>query len=324
MRMSFIQLITAAPSEGANFNHFSFLDVNPLGGRSKRRRLSDPSPEMRVIHNHLIDCLRRLPVDLTAATGARKGHSAITNIAPHRDSRYFLLLDIKNAYGSTNKKQLVDVLLGLDPSLPRNLFGESALLEDFLDRHCLDDNGGLLTGAPASPDLYNIYVGVLLDQRLMELCKRYSLVYTRYLDDITLSSKAPIGKKKRQAIYRTIREAGLVIHEQKTQLHDLRRGPIKITGFMLNYDRRITLPRGYLSKVRGYIHLAIKNGWFDKKNEQKINGMMAQLDLSVQVPRKTPRKKGQKRYRRFLNETERKARLLHRKYLGLCRESAIQ
>lgn len=307
--------ISAAPVEGAAFRHFFLKDVNLLGGRTKYRHISAPNAQMREVHSALIGYLRSLPADLSAATGARKGHSSITNIFPHRNSRYFLLLDIKNAYGSVDEERLVEVLLELDPSLPRDLFG-SEVVTWFLRRYCLNNAGGLLTGAPASPDLYNLYVAVLLDSKLLELCQRYGLTYTRYLDDITLSSATRIGKKKRRAIYLLMREAGLVIHESKTKILDLSRGPVKITGFTLNQNRSVILPRGYLSKIRGAVHNAIEKGLCDKATQLQINGLMGQLFASLQYP--SVRRKGGRCYRRRPNSTEKQVVDRYYAYRQLC------
>ncbi|OGD63079.1 hypothetical protein A3A71_03770 [Candidatus Berkelbacteria bacterium RIFCSPLOWO2_01_FULL_50_28] len=310
--------ILAAPVEGAAFRHFFLKDVNPLGGRTKRRHISAPNAQMREVHSALISYLRSLPADLSAATGARKGHSSITNIFPHRNNRYFLLLDIKDAYGTVDEEKLVQVLLELDPTLPRDLFG-SEVVTQFLQRYCLNNKGGLLTGAPASPDLYNLYVAVLLDSKLIELCKQYGLTYTRYLDDITLSSMTRIGKKKRQAIYGLMREAGLVIHESKTQILDLNRGPVKIAGFTLNQNRSIILPRSYLGKIRGAIHNAIEKGLCDKATQVQISGMMSQLLASLQDP--SVRRKGGRRYRRRPNSTEKRVMDRYCAYRQLCAQT---
>ena len=307
--------------EGAGFRHFTLKDVNLLGGGTKHRRIAAPNPQMKTVHKGLIAYLRQLPVNLSSATGARKGHSPLTNIIPHRHNRYFLLLDIKSAYETVEDDKLIEVLLANDPSIPRDLFG-SEELEAFLKAHCLNENGGLLTGAPASPDLYNIYVGVLLDGQLRELATKYGLVYTRYLDDLTFSSNILIGKRKRKAIHTAIRAAGFIIHEAKTQLLDRRRGPVKITGLILNMDGMIILPRSYLAKIRGFLYLIIKERRVDQKTQMLANGMVAQLKMSLQYP--AMRRPNQKRVRRRANKTEVNVLYLHQRYEELCHLAALK
>lgn len=310
-------LTSASPTGEATFRDFLLVDVNPLGGRTKRRRISAPNPAMKAVHKRLIKYLRGLPVDLSAATGARKGHSPITNIIPHRHNRYFLLLDIKNAYETVDLDRLIEVFLGLDPDIPRDSLFGSELLKNFLGAFCFAETGGLRTGAPASPDLYNIYLAVLLDYDLSELCRKYGLTYTRYLDDITLSSKTVIGTRKRKAILSLIRSAGLVIHDSKTQLLDLKRGSVKITGFTLTSDRRIILPRSYLGKIRGFLHKAISQELFDLKTWRLVNGMVAQLRTSLQYPSIRPT--GDRRRWRLPNASERKVLNQHHVYKSLYR-----
>lgn len=105
--MTIGHLVTAAPEKGAAFRSFVIKDVNELGGNSKYRRLAAPNRQMKAVHQRLIKCLRQLPFQQIAATGARKGHSPISNIAPHRGNRYFFLLDIKSAYETVDKYRLI-------------------------------------------------------------------------------------------------------------------------------------------------------------------------------------------------------------------------
>ncbi|MDP2704641.1 MAG: reverse transcriptase domain-containing protein [bacterium] len=260
------------------FHRRILQDVNPLGGTIKTRVIYGPNQPMRVLHEQLIARLKRLLAHFPHATGAVQGSSPWKNVMRHqRGQRYFYLTDIENAYPSVRVETLALILCTQDVDLA----GRYEQVVTFLKQYCLAQEGGLAIGAPASPLLFNIYAGVLIDRDLHALCEKYSLTYTRYLDDLTFSSKRPIGERKRKAIRAIIEEAGFRVNHRRSQVHDLRKGPIVITGVGLRYRegegkeryRRTEtfLPRSYLRKIRGLIHRAITKG---DVNDALVEGMM--------------------------------------------------
>lgn len=204
---------------------------------------------MRVLHRRIISWIRPWTRRLPHATGGLPGCSPRANAQRHCGSRYFYLVDLSNAYGSVRLPALVDLLVSIgDPT-------DRGVLTDFLTRYCCTFRGGLLTGLPASPDLFNLYVGSLVDPDLARHCDSCQITYTRYIDDLTFSSKLPIGKRKRAKIRRLIEIAGLQVNHWKCQVVDLRRcGRVIINGVGLTDAGRLYLPRRILTKLRGMIH----------------------------------------------------------------------
>lgn len=252
-----------------SFRPFELDDINPLSGSRKQRVLYDPNPAMRTLHRRFLIWLRSRWISLPCATGARKGASPVRNVQRHQSQRYFCLLDIESAYWNVDGKKLAQVICSFDERLQ----GREAEVQDFLSRHflhCLA--GGLITGAPASPEIYNHYAGALLDRDLRALCRRFGLIYTRYLDDITISSQSePIGKRKRRAIRDLIINAGFPLNHAKSKVCDLKKQPLVITGVGLEWPGRIFLPRRYLRRLRGVLHRAVRHGNISRS---KLNGMM--------------------------------------------------
>jgi hypothetical protein len=256
------------------FRSFEYEDINPLSGLKKTRTLWAPNKAMRMIHRRFYKYLRTL-MKLPYATGAVPKSSPLKNVEHHRRQRFFYLLDIRNFFPSIKGTILAEMLCQLDP----NLLGKELLVGQFLDQYCLR-NDRLLIGAPASPDLANIYMGYFADGQLGRLCEQYGLVYTRYLDDLTFSSKNhPIGKKKRQALRQVILDAHLEINHRKSVVHDIRDGPIIITGIGLRYGSKTFLPQSYIRKLRGLIHLAMEG----KVPPAKVYGHMGAFFSSTRL-----------------------------------------
>lgn len=261
------------------FRQFWDNDVNPLSGSRKRRLINDPNPAMKSLHRRMLRFVRGLPVELPSSTACRKGQSALRNVLLHRKDgqagfrRYFYLTDISSAYQAVRPEQIARILVWASTVRPLR-YDEvlETLSEHFFDRTL----GGLATGGPASPDLFNLYCEFLIDRRLRDLCERYGLRYTRYLDDLTFSSLTPIGKKKRQALRNVILAAGFRLSDKKTRVLDLRKGPVSVNGIGICLDGRIFLPRHAHRHLVGLLHRACAHG---SVNPSVIHGKMGTLKM---------------------------------------------
>lgn len=229
--------------------------------------LSVPNDAMRTLHARLIKFLRGLPVNHSISTGARPRWSPRRNTSIHSGHRYLYLTDISGAYEHVDGKRLAGVLCDLDSRLA----GEEAPMFSFLERYCLGPQGGLAVGAPASPDLFNIYAAVLIDGDLIAYCRKNDLTVTRYLDDVTVSADQPIGKRKRRAIRAIIQRAGFSINHWKSSVLDLRKGTTMVTGVSLNREGRLFVPRHFVRRIKGILLLARNN---PLGLEAKVAGVM--------------------------------------------------
>ncbi len=255
-----------------SFTECWIKDENPLSALFQKRRIFIPNESMSILHKRLINYLRDLKFPLPFAFGARPKNSPLKNVWWHRHNRYFYLLDLRKAYSSVSCEKLTDILCSLDEEL-RNC--EQGVYK-FLDEYCFFFGKGLVTGAPASPDLFNIYAGVLVDKPLGVFCKKHNLTFTRYLDDLALSSsKIPIGKRKRQEIRTIIKDAGFGVNHHKSRVCDLKKGAIVINGVSLEMGGRTFVPRYYLRKIRGFMRKLSLEATLKKSDKQTLNGMMS-------------------------------------------------
>jgi len=262
----------------AGFREFLHFDKNPLGGGEKKRLIFAPNDAMRVVHARLIRSLRALGFSMPHATGSLPGSSVRRNIDCHVRNRYFYLIDLQSAYLNVSLDRLTEVLCEIDP-VAGNRFSRDGL-HQFLEHFCVR-NSGLATGAPASPDLFNLYAAVLIDQAITSFCEVHNFRYTRYLDDLTFSSRHPIGKHKRRIIRMAVAKAGFRISHHKSVVADLRKGPIKLNGMLLQWQEpdqpaRVLLPRAYLRRIRGLIHIALHADPETARSlAKRIHGMMS-------------------------------------------------
>jgi len=258
-----------------SFDRYIKYDRNNLSGHNKNRIIYAPNLAMRRIHQKLVSDLHRIRRPLPYAKGCMRNCSPIGHIAPHRHHQWFFITDIHSAYPSVNKEKLLDLIM----SFKRNpTLNDEEYNRKFLEDFCLAKEGGLATGAPASPLLFNMYAGEFIDKALAKLCQKFNLTYTRYLDDLVFSGLEPIGKKKRKQILNIVRSAGFEVSYHKTFYYDLKQKPITLCGFGLEYGGRIFLPREYRQKIYHRIKEAITN---HDHNFNKIAGFHGLLKLSL-------------------------------------------
>lgn len=210
---------------------FTFFSETKEG---KTRHYGKPSDAMRVVHKDINRLLwfvigDNAQVSFGNATGGMPYSSVIMNVAPHTRSRYFYLLDLKSAFEHVSPVKLAVALRFIEPAL-----AELMPMTQFLKDFCMHPKrGGLVQGAPASPALFNAYAAVWIDRFIQQLCMRYKgLKYTRFIDDLTISSTQPIPRRVRKEIRDIIARAGFMINRKKAQLLDLFVGPVTITGIV--------------------------------------------------------------------------------------------
>jgi hypothetical protein len=262
------------------FRRFTLKDENPVSGHSKKRVIAKPNPSMRTVHKRILEIL-----DCNWFNFDPVGDSDLSpyqNAARHMHSRYFYQTDLRDAYHSVPLDGLAKVIAA---GCKGWQFDETRAM---LARYCFERGGkGLIVGAPASPKLFDIYAHATLDGPLAKFWPEFEFeghaggkpvrkVYARYRDDLTFSSPNPISEHLRQRIRGIINAAGFEVNHQKSTLLDLVKGPVIITGVGLAWNphgkARTFLPRHYLSRMRGMLHLALKGD--SRINRNEVEGLM--------------------------------------------------
>lgn len=188
----------------------------------KGRVVFEPSEEVYSIHEEFL-----------AGLGKISFPDQCDCVRPHLKNRFFLKLDLRDAYDSVSAFD-VEVFLNLS-------FGDNWI-------YFFHQDGGFIQGAPASHPLFNLYCDEVLDQHLRGYSRVNCLTYTRYVDDLLFSSQGRIGKKRRRAIRDSIRKSGLVINEKKAVLVDNKYTPITYVGMRIHRGT-VRTTREFLAKL---------------------------------------------------------------------------
>lgn len=262
------------------------------------RLISAPNKRLKAIQKKLSDILydcyiEIYPIDKykIVSHGFIKrtksdSYGIISNATSHKNKNHVLNLDLSNYFPCFNFGRIRGFLI---KNRDFNLTPECATV--LAQIACYENT--LPQGSPCSPILAN-FISRTLDSKLIQLAKKNSLRYSRYVDDITFSTNKKCFPKSIASvdahkvtlspeIKKIILKDGFIINERKTRLQysDSKQ---EVTGLIVN--KFVNIPFAYRHKLRAYTNSLFKsNTYFFKDDEgviqegsiEKLNGMLSHV-----------------------------------------------
>ena len=189
--------------------------IEKRGGRG-HREIAQPTKEIKFLQRMLFKHeLATLPIH-HAAVAYRQGLSIADHARPHARGRYLLKLDFKNFFPSIKWPSL-EHLLTRDTQYTE---AELRILCNLLCRKATStDVHQLSIGAPSSPHISN-YVLHEFDAKLTDFCSGLEVRYTRYADDLALSTNNPgtldVVEREVRRLLEDLAYLGLKLNEEKS------------------------------------------------------------------------------------------------------------
>lgn len=254
----------------ADRSSFYYKDYTIPRRNGKPRHISQPSPELKtlqywVLYNILMD----LPVS-EASYAYKKGDSIKKHAELHSRSRFFLHADICNFFPSIKSAKLSTVLLenrhvidalGLD------------LVETLQDiRKICFKRDSLCIGAVSSPAISNI-VMYSFDKTMLEYCNAHGYLYSRYADDIYISSSSYIPSDVLSFLQKELDKCGFVLNYGKTGFCSSK-SRRKVTGLVITNDSRVSVGTETRNSIKKMVYDKIVHG---KGNPNQILGYLSFL-----------------------------------------------
>lgn len=253
----------------------------PKGLHGATRRISQPSPELKTLQYWIErNILRMLPVS-DQAFAYRKGRSIKDHIVAHKDSSHVLHIDIKDFFPSIRGMHLKRLVEANAESreiqtffLASDEFQEDSISKKNINaflRICLRYDR-LCIGAVSSPSICNAVL-FEFDKWAEQITSEQKLTYTRYADDLYISSEQYIDAGILDAFSRKLGSIGFVINNSKTKY--MSRGTRrKITGLILTPESNV----GVGLKMRDDIkHMIYKKFEKNEGNSETILGYLSYL-----------------------------------------------
>jgi len=228
------------------------------------RHISAPKKGLGLAQTRLAAVLVKAYRPKPFVHGYVKGQSFLTNAKLHERQRWVLNLDIKDFYPSITFPRVRGLFMS-------SAFGFNDRVATILARISTTTDG-LPQGARTSPVIANM-IAYTLDKRLIELATRHRLTYSRYADDVTLSSSRkevpadlvrgwdPAFGDRRldlgNALTAAFQAAGFEVNDAKTRL-SFQYERQEVTGLVVN--RTANVWRKDISRMRMILHSARKHG----------------------------------------------------------------
>ncbi|TCB75549.1 RNA-directed DNA polymerase [Acinetobacter sp. ANC 3781] len=214
-----------------------------------------------------------------------------TNAHIHTNKNLVLNIDIKDFFTSIKFNRLVGFFI---QNKYFELSEEVALTIARIATFRENDKviGYLPQGSPCSPVISNLFTA-MLDSRLVKLCKKNKCVYTRYADDITISTNLKEFPEAiltmdenlivlNERLIRQFETFGFHINNKKTRLANRKQRQV-VTGLVVN--KKVNINRHYYKATRAMVDSFCKTNTFVKskyhvfhepqiEDSQSLNGIL--------------------------------------------------
>ncbi|MGI2196558.1 retron St85 family RNA-directed DNA polymerase [Shewanella baltica] len=254
-------------------HRYKEYDIPKRNGKGVRH-IAQPSKELKffqkIIVNHLSDIL---PVH-EKATAYKQRVGIKENALYHCGNEFILKMDFENFFPSITPDVLFHLFNRLDIKFDKT---DEFFLEKLLfKKGRRDRNSYLSIGSPSSPFISNCIM-YFFDIEAERVCGNRGITYSRYADDITLSTKKrnnlfDMPKLLNEMLTREL--LGFIKVNKDKTVFSSKRHNRHITGVTLNNDGDISLGRDRKRLISSMIH-RFKSGQLDSIQTAELQGLIS-------------------------------------------------
>jgi retron-type reverse transcriptase len=250
--------------------YYTFKNIPKRNG--SLREISIPSYTLHIVQRWILHEILNKITPSTRAMAYRKGRGFghKQNAFYHAHTLYGLSVDLKDFFPCILSNKVYTLFANI---------GYNSFAATVLTNLCTL-NGKLPQGSACSPAISNL-VCISLDKRLIGLCEKRGIRFTRYADDMYFScDNKVILLKTFPIIQKIIEDDGFVINIKKVHFHTPSNKKI-ITGVtVVSYAKediiKLKAPRDFKRKIRTEIFQSITSGNYS--NMGHILGEIAYVD----------------------------------------------
>ena len=224
----------ASPNE----KHYKSYVIKKRDGA--KRFIFEPKPYLKETQKKILKQLLRWIRPEPQAEGFRKRRSILTNSKRHVGSNILIKIDLKDFFPTITYQRV----FGLFKSL-----GYTDTVSACLT-HLVTYNGRLPIGAPTSPALSNL-ICRRLDFRFSKCGEKMNFNYSRYADDIAISSERRDLNRYIPFFTSIIKDEGFDINQKKLRVCRKNERQ-KLTGIIVN--KKPNIDRREIKKLRAVIY----------------------------------------------------------------------
>lgn len=234
------------------------------------RQPFDALPPLKAIQRRIKDrILKRVDFPLYL-TGSLSGRDYRTNAAQHAGAKIVICEDIEKFFPSTSRERILDIWL--------NFFRFSEDVANLLTNLTTKD-GALPEGASTSSYLANL-VFWNQEPRLQAKLARKNIVYSRFVDDISVSSKQFLVEEEKTAliaqVYGMLKRHN---YKAKRRKHEIFTSGRRMMTTKLMVNSKPALPPEARQKIRAAVHAL----------EQRVSSGERGSEIATELNRVTSR-----------------------------------
>ncbi|MCO5260380.1 MAG: reverse transcriptase family protein [Crocinitomicaceae bacterium] len=201
-------------------------------GTIKKRVIRPSKGELKIIQTRIKNkILSKIELPNNVHGGVKK-RSNISNAKPHQGNKYQFTTDLQDFYPNISAKRVYETFVELKYSTHFSRLITKLTTWKY----------ELPQGTPTSTHIANL-VFLKTDIALIELCNKFGITYTRYVDDLTFSSQQDF-KPHLNTILEIVKSGGFNISYRKTKY----KGEQNITGIDV-FLHKIDAPQKIIERV---------------------------------------------------------------------------
>ncbi len=215
-----------------NSNDYFQLNQQTKKDGSKRDCYNLKKP-LKDIHKKIKNKITSKVIFSNYIQGSIKGCSNITNAKLHEKSKIIIQLDVKNFFPSISYEHIYN--------LWRYFFNFSDNVSKLLT-NIITLNNYFIQGSPLSSDIANL---IFWDKeyKLVNDLTNLNLVYSRYVDDINISSEEKISNNLKTTVIKKVngmlKSKGLKLKNRKTKVLN-ENNQMLVTGLVVNKTAKVS------------------------------------------------------------------------------------
>ena len=266
-KRTFKQAFNAVFHSNETFEDFCSLDINSeieefsIRSRTVYKTSSKLKKYLRFIDKVLLSHLQN---NERVVHSYIKDRSPLTAIQEHAKNKYFFITDIKEFFSNITTDNVNKILARDQGLMPISDF------ESFIPIivKFTTFGGSIPVGFVTSPKISNSFL-LEFDSELEQFCLKNDFTYTRYSDDIIISSGSPDTfdglTEEIQGLLQKHASETLTLNKKKTRKTHIG-NKIKILGLVITLDGGITIDKKYKKILESLLHFYIN----DKSKYQDI------------------------------------------------------
>lgn len=231
-----------------------------------------PAPQIKTIQRYICErYLSKIAIS-QSSTAYGKGCSVKKNATLHEKNSHFLFVDVKNFFDSLD--------FGI---LEKALTND---LKEFLSKDDVDlllklcsRKGIFVQGCVSSPILANIYMRDADTAISAIVSKLKSGVYSRYSDDITISSCEKIPDKTLSEVIKELSFVKLEINPSKTYYSSYLQ-KIDVTGIRIFDSKSTGLCTKKKKEIKNAIYHVLNNQFANSDEIRRVQGLLSYLKMA--------------------------------------------